>query len=121
MASMCRFKVFFEKKIEIKSLLNTDLSQRKVERLSGVSQKYVFGVSDKLKQDLSLSNAMGQGRKRTTTLTEDRHLLRIMKKDRIKSNQMQAAEWNLFNGKNLCLSAVPYCLLSMGIQQNVNL
>ena len=53
-----------------------------------MSQKCVFGVSDKLKQDLPLSNAMDQGLKRTTTLTEDRHLLRIMKKDRIKSNQM---------------------------------
>ena len=85
---MCRVKVILEKQIEIKTLLNTDLSQRKVEKLSGMSQKCVFGVSDKLKQDLPLSNAMGQGRKRTTTLTEDRHLLRIMKNDRTKSNQM---------------------------------
>ena len=85
---MCRVKVVLEKKIEIKTLLNTNLSQRKIARLSGVSQKCVFGVSDKLKQDLPLSNTMGQGRNRTTTLTEDRHLLPIMKKDRIKSNQM---------------------------------
>ena len=78
---MCRVKVVFEKKIETKTLLNTDLSQQKVEKLSGMSQKCVFGISDKLKQDLPLSNTMGQGRKRTTTLTEDRHLLLIMKKD----------------------------------------
>ena len=53
-----------------------------------MSQKCVLGVSDKLKQDLPLSNTMGQDHKKTTILTEDRHLLRIMKKDRIKSNQM---------------------------------
>ena len=85
---MCRVKVVLEEQIETKTLLNADRSQRKVEKLSGMSQKCVLGVSNKLKQDLPLSNTKGQGHKRTTTSTEDRRLLRIMKKDRIKSNQM---------------------------------
>ena len=45
---MGRVKVTFKKKIEIKTLLNTSLSQRKVERLSGMSQECVFGVSNKI-------------------------------------------------------------------------
>ena len=67
-----------------------------------------------LKQDLPLSNATGQGRKKATNSTEDRHLLQIMEKDRTKSSQMLAAEWNLSNGQNLCSSTVHCRLLAMG-------
>ena len=42
---MGRINATLEKKIEIKTLLNTtDLSQRKVARLAGVSQKCILAV-----------------------------------------------------------------------------
>ena len=42
---------------------------------SCTSVKCVFGVSKKLKQDLPLSNLVGQGRKKATTPHMDRQLL----------------------------------------------
>ena len=99
--------------MKIKTLLNTSLSQRQVAKFVRVSKKCVLGVSNKLTQDLPLSNATGQHRKKATKSTEDRHLLQIMKKDRTKSSQMLAAEWNLSNGKNFCSSTVRRRLLAM--------
>ena len=69
-----------------------------------MSKNCVLRVSNNLKQDLPLSNATSQGRKKAkkaTNSTEDHHLLQIMKKDRAPSSKMLAAEWNLSNGKNL--------------------
>ena len=65
---MDRVKVTLEKKIEIKTLLNTDLSQRQVAKFVRVSQKCVLTVSNKLKQDLPLSNATGQRSKKGNEL-----------------------------------------------------
>ncbi|CAF2111022.1 unnamed protein product, partial [Rotaria magnacalcarata] len=111
---MGHVKVTLQKKIEIKTWLDTGLSQREVARRSGVSQKCVFGVSSKVKKNLTLSNAAGQGRKKATTPADDRKLLRIMKKDRTKSSQMLAHEWTLSNGKRLCASTVRRRLITMG-------
>ena len=72
---MDQVKRTLDKKIEIKTLLNTGFSQRQVAKFVRVSKKCVLGVSNKLKQDLPLSNATGQGRKKATKSTEDRHLL----------------------------------------------
>ena len=62
---MGRVKITLQKKIEIKTLLETGLSQRQAARVSKVSQKCVIGVSKKLKQNLPLSNSVGQGRKKS--------------------------------------------------------
>ncbi|CAF2177571.1 unnamed protein product [Rotaria magnacalcarata] len=59
-----------------------------------------------LKQKLPLSNTPGQGPKKASTPTDDRRLLRIMKKDRTQSSQMLATEWTLSNGKKM---SAPTC------------
>ncbi|CAF4791147.1 unnamed protein product [Rotaria magnacalcarata] len=89
---MDRVKVTHEKNVAIKTLLETGLSQRAVAQLSNVSQKCVIGVSNKLKQKSPLSNTPGQGPKKASMPTDDRRLLRIMKKDRTKSSQMLATD-----------------------------
>ncbi|CAF3471855.1 unnamed protein product [Rotaria socialis] len=111
---MGRVKVTHDKKVAIKTLLETGLSQRAVAQLLNVSQKCVFGVSNKLKQKLPLSNTPGQGPKKASTPTDDRRLLRIMKKDRTQSSQMLASEWTLSNGKKMSAPTVRRRLLSMG-------
>ena len=87
-----------QKKIQIKVLFEVDLSQRQAARGSNVSQKRIFGISKKLKQDLPFSNSVGQGRNNATTPHDDWKLFRIMKKDRTKSSQMLSAKWALLNG-----------------------
>lgn len=111
---MGRVKVTHDQKVAIKTLLETGLSQRAVARLSQVSQKCVFGVSEKLKEKLPLSNRPGQGHKKESTPNDDRQLLRIMKKDRTKSSQMLATEWTVSNGKKLSAPTVRRRLLNMG-------
>ena len=95
---MGRVKITHQKKVETKALLEVGLSQRQAARVSNMPQKCVFGVSKELKQDLPLSNSVGQGRRKATPPHDDRQLLRIMKKDRTKSTQMLSAEWALSNG-----------------------
>ncbi|CAM2729429.1 unnamed protein product [Rotaria socialis] len=109
-----RSKVTADKKIKIKTLLEIGLCQRQVARDSNVSQTCVAHVSKKLKQNLPLSNSIGQGRKKASTQDNDRQLSYIMKKDRTKSSQMLAAEWTLSNGKKLCALTVRRRLISMG-------
>ena len=116
---MGRGKITHQKKILIKALLEVGLSQRQAARVSNVSQKCVFGVSKKLKQDLPLSNSVGQGRKKATTPHDDRQLLRIMKKDRTKSSQMLSAEWALSNGKRVSACTVRRRLITMGYKSYI--
>ncbi|CAF4773593.1 unnamed protein product [Rotaria socialis] len=51
-------------------------------------------VSNKLEQKLPLSNTPGQDPKNVSTPTDDRCLLRIMKKDRAKSSQIALGQTN---------------------------
>ena len=79
-----------------------------------MSQKCVFDVSKKLKQDLPLSNSIGQDNKEAITPHDDRQLLRIMKKDRAKSSQMSSVERVLSNGKMISACIVYRRLISLG-------
>jgi hypothetical protein len=72
---MGRVQITLQKKIEIKTLLQIGFSQRTVARESNVSQKCVFGVSKKLKQNLPLSNSVGQGRTKATMASDDNLLV----------------------------------------------
>ena len=95
-------------------MLETGLRQRAVARLSNVSQKCAFGVSNKLKQKLSLSNTPGHGPKKASTPAHGCRLVQIMKKDRTQSSQMLATEWTLSNGKKMSAPTVRRRSLSMG-------
>ncbi|CAM4973016.1 unnamed protein product [Rotaria socialis] len=53
----------------------------------------------KLKENLSVSNAPGQGRKRVSIPIDDRNLLRLCKKYRTKSSQILSSELILSNGE----------------------
>ena len=105
-----RAKVTINKKIEIKALLDYGISQRRVTTALGVWKKC---VSKKFKNNLSLSNTPGQGRKRTSTAIENRNLLRLYKKDRTKSSEMLSYELTLSNGKYLNARTVRHRLLTM--------
>ena len=72
---MGRAKVTINKKIEMKALLDYDVSQRRITTVLSVSKKCVYNVSEKLKNNLSLSNASGQSRRSASTAVEDRNLL----------------------------------------------
>ncbi len=85
-------KVSLEKKTEIKALVEAGFNQRYIAKKLGVSKTCVFGVAQKLKQNLPLSNLPGQGRKKASTATDDRNLLRLCKKDRTKSSQELSSE-----------------------------
>ena len=83
---MGRAKISLEKKIEIKALLKAGFSQRYVGKTLSISKTCVWNVAKKLKQYLPLSNSRGQGRKNPSTATDDQNLLRLCKKDRIKTS-----------------------------------
>ena len=72
---MGRVKVPFNKRIEITALLEFGVTQRRVAAAVVVSKKCVFNVSKKLKNNLPLSNTLGQGRKKASTAIDDRNLL----------------------------------------------
>ena len=96
-----RAKVTINKKVEIKVLLDYDISQCRTATVLGVSKKCVYGVSEELKNNLSLSHTPGQGRKRAPTAVGDRNLLRLCKKDRNRSSEILSSELRLSNDKYL--------------------
>jgi transposase len=111
---MGRASVSEKQKIQIETLLNDGQSQRMVAKKVGVSQNCVKNIFAKMKQNLPLKNAPGQGRKRVSTPTDDRHLLELCKKDRTKSSQQLSSEWILSNGKTLSAVTVRRRLLEAG-------
>ena len=61
-----------------------------------VFRKNVFSMCQrKLKNNLPLSNTLGQGRKKASTAFDDRNLLRLCKKDRTKSSEILSSELTL--------------------------
>ena len=64
---MDRARVTVNKKVEIKALLDCGMSQRRITTVIDVSKKCVYNASKKLKNNLPLSNTLGQGRKRAST------------------------------------------------------
>ena len=63
-------------------------------------------MSKKLRNNLPHLNIPGQGRKRASTMVEDRNLLRLCKKDRTKSSEVLSSEVTLPNGKHLSVRTV---------------
>ena len=89
---------------------NCIIRSRLKSTISCTDAKCVFGVSKKLKQDLYLSNSVGQSRKKTATSSDDRQLLWIVKRVRTKSSPMLSIGWDISDGKNsICL----YCMSSL--------
>ncbi|CAF3380963.1 unnamed protein product [Rotaria sp. Silwood2] len=111
---MGRAKVSLEKRTEIKALVEAGFNQRLIAKGVGVSKTCVFGVEQKLKQNLPLLNLPGQGRKKASTATDDRNLLRLCKKGRTKSSQELSSELVLSNGKRLSTPTIRRQLVDMG-------
>ncbi|CAF1003959.1 unnamed protein product [Rotaria magnacalcarata] len=109
-----RAKVPLNKKIEIKALLEFGITQRRIATDLGVSKKCVYNVSKKLKKNLPLSNAPGQGRKKASTPIDDRNFLRLCKKYRTESSRILSSELMLSNGKHFSARTVRRRLLDMG-------
>ena len=80
-----------------------------------VFRKNVFSMCQrKLKNNLPLSNTLGQGPKKASTVIDDRNLLRLCKKDRTKSSEILSSELTLSNGIHLSARTVRRRLLTMG-------
>ena len=82
-----------------------------------------FTCGKKLKGKLPLSHSPGQGRRKASTTTDDRNLLRLCKKDRTKSSKELSSEFFLSKGKQLSARTVHRRLLDMGykaIQRSEN-
>ena len=99
--NMGRAKVPFQKKTEVKGLLQTGVSQLRIPQSIGVSQKYVSGVAKKLKENKPLTNDLGQGRKKESIEAIDRNLVRLCKKDRTESSEILSAEFVLSTSEHL--------------------
>ena len=110
---MGRAKVCLDKKTEIKALLEAEFSQRYVANKLGVSKTCVLYVTKKLKEKLPLLHSLGQGRRKASTTTDDRNLLRLYKKDRTKSSKELSSELLLSNGKRLSARTIRRRLLDM--------
>ena len=111
---MGRAKVCLDKKAEIKALLEAEFSQRYVANKLGVSKTCVLHVAKKLKEKLPLLHSPGQGRRKISTTTDDRNLLRLCKKDRTKSSKELSSEFLLSNGKRLSAQTIRRRHLDMG-------
>ena len=96
---MGRTSVSDKQKVQIES-------QRTVAKKVGVSQNYVKNAFAKMKRNVPLKNAPGQGRKRATTSSDDRYLLQLCKQDRTKTSRQLSSEWLLSSGKTLSDSTV---------------
>ena len=104
-------KIFLEKKIEIKALLQVRFTQHYIGKTLSVSKTCVRNVAKKLKQNLLLSSSRGQGLKKASTTTDDRDLLRLWEQDRTKTSQELSSELVLSNGKQLSARTIRRRLL----------
>ena len=109
-----RAKISLGMKIESKALLQVGFSQCYIGKTFSVSKTCFWNVAKKLKQNLPLSNSRGQGRKKVSTTTDDRTLLRLCKQDRTKTSQKLSSELVLSNGKELSVRTIRRRLLDMG-------
>ena len=71
-------------------------------------------MAKKLKQNLPLSKSRVQGRKKASTTTDDRNLLRVCKQARTKTSQELLSELVLSNEKQLSARTICRRLLGMG-------
>ena len=67
-----------------------------------------------IKTKLVFIDSRGQGRKKASTTTDDRNLLRLCKQDRTKTSQKLSSELVLSNGKNLSARTIRRRLFDMG-------
>ena len=83
-----------------------------------MSQNCVKNAFAKMKRNVPLKNAHGQGRKRATTSSDDRCLLQLCKQDRIKTSHQLSSEWLLSSGKIVSDSTVRHRLLESGYKSH---
>lgn len=108
-----------EKKIEIATLLKVCPNRADVARRANVSFHCVTNIADKINNGEALSNRIGQGRRRSTTNTDDRRLKTMVKKDRGASSKVLANEWGQAIGKTISAPTVRRRLVKMGLKSYV--
>lgn len=97
---MGRKNVTEYQKLKVATLLQAGLTYENIRNLVGVSNGCISNVAKKQQLNIPLKNRPGQGRKKSTTHREDRHLIKLMKKNRRKTSRQLASAWNLSNGKS---------------------
>jgi len=98
---MGRRKVTKYQKLKVLTLLQAGLTYQAIRNKLGVSNGCISNIAKKGKLNLALENRPVQGRKKSTTTQEDRHLIMLMKKNRRKTSRQLASRWNLSNGKTI--------------------
>lgn len=63
-----------------------------------------------------LTNKPGQGRSKSTTSAQDRHLVQICKRNRTASSRQLASEWSISIGKSISASTTRRRLVSYGLK-----
>lgn len=66
----------------------------KITRETGTSRDFVCNMANKLNQTDSLENFSGQGRKRSTSIAEDKYIIALAKRNRSRYSREIAAEVN---------------------------
>ncbi|CAF4553640.1 unnamed protein product, partial [Rotaria magnacalcarata] len=111
---MGRKKVTTYQKLKVLTLLQAGFSYENIRNQLGVSNGCISSIAKKDELKLPLENRPGQGRKKLTTLKEDRYLLNLMKKDRRTSSRQLASDWNSLHGKSISARTVRRRLFNAG-------
>jgi transposase len=116
---MGRKSVSIEKKAEIAALLKVSLNHSDIARRLNVSRKCVANIAEKIKNGEALANRIGQGRRRSTTNSDDRLLTIMTKRDRTQPLKVLAAKWIEAIGKTVSKDTVSRRLRSNGLNSYV--
>lgn len=111
---MGRNKVTIYQKIKVLTPLQVGYTHKNIRNILGVSKGCISNIAKKQKLNLPLENRPGQGRKKLTTSKEDRHLIKLMKKDRRQTSRQLASEWSLSNRKVISARTVRRRLFNAG-------
>ena len=104
------------KRAQIVALSGEGYSQVEIARKMECSRKGVQTTIKRYKETKSCKNRKGQGRKKSTTVKEDRSLKRAFPADRRKSSSELAAELRKGANKNISARTVRRRLLEVGLK-----
>jgi transposase len=116
---MGRKPISIEKRAEIAALLKVYSNYSDVAKQAKVSRTLVRNTAIKIKNGEALSNRIGQGRRRSTTNSDDQSLKTMAKRDRTQSLRTLAQRWGQSLGKTIGKTTVSRRLQEMGLKSYV--
>lgn len=103
------------KKAVIIALNNEGLSSRVISDRIGFNHSTVSRLLQKFRQTGSVERTMGRGRKKASTVADDRFLVRLSLKNRRASSTVLKREWEESSGVNVTSRTVRNRLLAAGL------